>query len=208
MIIAVDGPAAAGKGTIARAIARHFGLHFLDTGRLYRMVGRAVLDQGGNPRDGEAAIAAARGLDPSRYGDADLRSEQVADAASVVAVIPEVRTALLSFQRDFARKPPGAVLDGRDIGTIVCPDANVKIFVTASPEVRARRRARELAETGIAADYLSVLADIRARDERDSKRLAAPLIPARDAHVLDTSQMDIDQAVMSAIAVVEAKRRN
>ena len=208
MIIAVDGPAAAGKGTIARAIARHFGLHFLDTGRLYRMVGRAVLDQGGNPRDGEAAIAAARGLDPSRYGDADLRSEQVADAASVVAVIPEVRTALLSFQRDFARKPPGAVLDGRDIGTIVCPDANVKIFVTASPEVRARRRARELAETGIAADYLSVLADIRARDERDSKRLAAPLIPARDAHVLDTSQMDIDQAVMSAIAMVEAKKRN
>ena len=208
MIIAVDGPAAAGKGTIARAIARHFGLHFLDTGRLYRMVGRAVLDQGGNPRDGEAAIAAARGLDPSRYGDADLRSEQVADAASVVAVIPEVRTALLSFQRDFARKPPGAVLDGRDIGTIVCSDANVKIFVTASPEVRARRRARELAETGIAADYLSVLADIRARDERDSKRLAAPLIPARDAHVLDTSQMDIDQAVMSAIAMVEAKKRN
>jgi CMP/dCMP kinase len=206
MIVAVDGPAAAGKGTIARAIARHYGLHFLDTGLLYRMVGRAVLDMGEDPRDADAAIRAARALAPSRYEDSDLRSQAVADAASVVAVIPEVRAALLGFQRDFANKPPGAVLDGRDIGTVVCPAATVKIFVTASPEVRASRRARELADSGMAADYMTVLADIRARDERDSRRIAAPLVPALDAHVLDTSAMDIDEAVSHAIAVVEAKK--
>jgi CMP/dCMP kinase len=206
MIIAVDGPAAAGKGTIARALAQHFGLAFLDTGLLYRMVGRAVLDQNDDPNDSEAAIRAARALDPSRYGDADLRSEAVADAASIVAVIPEVRAALLGFQRDFARRPEGAVLDGRDIGTVVCPDAPVKIFVTASPEVRARRRASELADNGIHSDYATVLADIRARDERDSKRITAPLIPAPDAHVLDTSTMDVEEAVRIAIALVE--RRN
>ena len=205
MIIAVDGPAAAGKGTIARALAEHYGLPFLDTGLLYRMVGRAVLDEGEDPRDSAAAIRAARCLDPSRYKDTDLRSEAVGDAASVVAVIPEVREALLGFQRDFAGEPPGAVLDGRDIGTVVCPHAAVKIFVTASPEVRARRRARELAETGMPADYPTVLADIRARDERDSRRIAAPLVPAPDAFVLDTSAMEIDEAVKTAIVVVESK---
>jgi cytidylate kinase len=203
MIIAVDGPAAAGKGTIARALARHYGLHFLDTGLLYRMVGLAVLDRGEDPHDAKAATAAARALEPQRYRDADLRSEAVGDAASVVAVIADVRSALLGFQRDFAGKPPGAVLDGRDIGTVVCPDATVKIFITASPEVRASRRARELAENGTPADYMTVLADIRARDERDSRRMTAPLIPALDAHVLDTSRMDIDEAVRQAIMVVE-----
>jgi CMP/dCMP kinase len=206
MIIAVDGPAAAGKGTIARALARHYGLHFLDTGLLYRMVGLAVLDQGEDAKDAEAAIRAARLLDPERYRDADLRSEAVGDAASIVAVIPEVRAALLGFQRDFAAKTPGAVLDGRDIGTVVCPHATVKIFVTASPEVRARRRTRELAENGTPTDYLTVLADIRARDERDSKRVTAPLFPALDAHVLDTSHMDIEAAVDAAIHIVEAKK--
>jgi cytidylate kinase len=206
MIVAVDGPAAAGKGTLARAIARRFGLHFLDTGLLYRMVGLAVLDAGDDPRDAAAAIRAARALDPLRYGERDLRSEAVGDAASFVAVIPDVRAALLGFQREFAGRPPGAVLDGRDIGTIVCPSAQVKIFVTASPEVRARRRVRELAEAGIGTDYATVLADIRARDERDRARVAAPLIPASDAHVLDTSAMNIEEAVNRAIEIVEAER--
>src|SRR6185503_728769 len=149
MIIAVDGPAAAGKGTIARALAAHYGLHFLDTGLLYRMVGRAVLDRGEDPHDTRAAIRAARALDPQRYRDSDLRSQPVGDAASIVAVVAEVRSALLGFQRDFARKEPGAVLDGRDIGTVVCPDADVKLFVTASAEERARRRFCELKRAGI-----------------------------------------------------------
>jgi cytidylate kinase len=143
MIVAVDGPAAAGKGTIARALARHFGFHFLDTGLLYRMVGKAVLDAGHDPDDRVAAIAAARQLKPGSHAENDLRGETVGQAASIVAVIPEVRAALLDHQRQFAGRPPGAVLDGRDIGTVVCPDADVKIYVTASPEVRATRRQRE-----------------------------------------------------------------
>ena len=202
MIIAVDGPAAAGKGTIARALARYFGYHFLDTGALYRMVGLAAIRAGGEPITTEAAIAAALSLDPSRFIDADLRTEKVGAAASIVAVIPEVRAALLDLQRAFARKPPGAVLDGRDIGTVVCPDAHAKLFITASPEVRARRRQVELGAT----DYDAVLADIRARDERDSKRATAPLVAAKDAVVLDTSEMDIVAAVAAAIAAIEARR--
>jgi CMP/dCMP kinase len=196
MIIAVDGPAAAGKGTIARALARHFGFHFLDTGSLYRMVGLAVLKAGLDPANREAAIAAARSLNPGQFHDEDLRSEQVGGAASIVAVIPDVREALLEFQRAFARKEPGAVLDGRDIGTIVCPDADVKLFVTASPEVRAKRRQIELG----AANYDDVLAEIRARDERDSQRATAPLIPAADAIVIDTSDMPAETAIARAIA--------
>lgn len=199
MIIAVDGPAAAGKGTIARALARHFGYHFLDTGSLYRMVGWAVLRAGGNPHDRAAAITAAAALDPAIYNDEDLRNEDVGSAASIVAVIPEVRAALLDFQRTFARKPPGAVLDGRDIGTVVCPDADVKIFITASPEVRARRRQLELG----AASYGTVLAEIRARDDRDSRRATAPLVAAKDAVVLDTSEMGIEAAVKAAIGAVD-----
>lgn len=200
MIIAVDGPAAAGKGTIARALARHFGYHFLDTGSLYRMVGLAVLQAGKAPQDARAAIDAARSLDPSRFADGKLRNEQVGAAASVVAVIPEVRAALLAFQRDYARKQPGAVLDGRDIGTVVCPDADVKLFVTASAEVRARRRQEELGQ----ASFAEVLAEIRARDERDSKRMAAPLVPAADAVTLDTSDLNIDEAVAKAVAIAES----
>ena len=202
MIIAVDGPAAAGKGTIARALARHFGFHFLDTGALYRMVGLAALRAAGEPITTQSAIAAAKSLDPSSFVDSDLRTEKVGAAASIVAVIPEVRAALLEFQRSFARKPPGAVLDGRDIGTVVCPDAHAKLFVTASAEVRARRRQKELG----AADYEAVLADIRARDARDSQRATAPLTAAKDAVMLDTSEMDITSAVAAAIAVVETRR--
>ena len=202
MIIAVDGPAAAGKGTIARALARHYGYHFLDTGSLYRMVGLAALKAGGEPISPETAIAAARSLDPTSFTDAELRSETVGAAASIVAVIPEVRAALLDFQRSFARREPGAVLDGRDIGTVVCPDAEAKLFITASPEVRARRRQAELGS----ADYAVILAEIRARDARDSQRATSPLVAANDAVMLDTSEMDITAAVQAAITVVEARR--
>jgi cytidylate kinase len=202
MIIAVDGPAAAGKGSIARALARHFGFHVLDTGALYRMVGLAAIRAGGEPITTQSAIAAALSLDPASYADPDLRTEKVGAAASIVAVIPEVRAALLEFQRSFARRPPGAVLDGRDIGTVVCPDAHAKLFITASAEVRARRRQAELG----AEDYDAVLADIRARDERDSQRATAPLVAAKDAVTLDTSDMDIAAAVAAAIGAVEARR--
>ena len=196
MIIAVDGPAAAGKGTIARALARHFGYHFLDTGALYRRVGLGVLRSGKDPQDKSAAIAVARTLDAGFFSDADLRNEAVGAAASIIAAIPEVRAILLEFQRGFARQKPGAVLDGRDIGTVVCPDAGVKLFVTASPEVRARRRQAEL---GIQS-YEAVLAGIRARDARDSGRATAPLVAAPDAVVIDTSAMAIEEAVNAAIA--------
>jgi cytidylate kinase len=202
MIIAVDGPAAAGKGTIARALAKHFGYHFLDTGSLYRMVGLAALKAGGEPIPPESAIAAARSLNPQKFSDTELRSEEVGSAASIAAAIPEVRAALLDLQRAFARKEPGAVLDGRDIGTVVCPEADVKLFITASPDVRARRRQQELGT----ADYASILADIRARDDRDSKRATAPLVAAKDAVTLDTSDMDIEAAVAAAIRVVEGRR--
>jgi cytidylate kinase len=200
MIIAVDGPAAAGKGTVARAVARHFGYHFLDTGSLYRMVGLAVLRGGGDPNDRAAAVRAAQTLRPETYRDEDLRGEDVGKAASIVAVIAEVRAALLDFQREFARKPPGAVLDGRDIGTVVCPDADVKLYITASPQVRARRRMMELAERGTTVPHETVLAEIRARDERDRSRAAAPLVAAADAIVIDTSAMGIEEAVAAAIA--------
>jgi cytidylate kinase len=200
MIIAVDGPAAAGKGTVARAVARHFGYHFLDTGSLYRMVGLAVLRGGGDPNDRAAAVRAAQTLRPETYRDEDLRGEDVGKAASIVAVIAEVRAALLDFQREFARKPPGAVLDGRDIGTVVCPNADVKLYITASPQVRARRRMMELAERGTTVPHETVLAEIRARDERDRSRAAAPLVAAADAIVIDTSAMGIEEAVAAAIA--------
>ena len=201
MIIAVDGPAAAGKGTIARALAQHFGYHFLDTGSLYRMVGLSALKTAGEPITGEAAIAAAKALNPQKFDDAELRNEQVGAAASIVAAIPDVRAALLDVQRAFARKPPGAVLDGRDIGTVICPEAEVKLFITASPEVRAARRQKELGSS----DYEAILADIRARDERDSRRATAPLVPAKDAVVIDTSDLGIGDAIAAAIKAVEAK---
>lgn len=197
--VAIDGPAAAGKGTISRAVARHFGFAHLDTGLLYRAVGRAVLD-------GAGPVQAARDLDPAALEHPLLRTPEVADAASRVAVIPEVRAALVDFQRGFAARAGGAVLDGRDIGTVICPDAAVKIFVTASAEVRAQRRLDELLDRGIAADYAQVLAEVRARDDRDSNRSAAPLKPAADAVVLDTTDLSIDEAVARATGIVAARR--
>jgi cytidylate kinase len=205
MIIAVDGPAAAGKGTLARALAAHFDFHFLDTGLLYRMVGLAVLVNGHDPDDTEAAIAAANGLDPKAWRADELRDEKVGQAASIVAAIPGVRAALLDLQRAFAAQKPGAVLDGRDIGTVVCPDADAKIFVTASAEIRARRRMHELAERDPAVRYETVLADIRERDLRDSRRSFAPLVPAADAFVLDTTDLDINAAVAAAVRYVESR---
>lgn len=205
MIIAVDGPAAAGKGTVARALAAHFGYHFLDTGSLYRMVGLSTLLTGGDPSDHIMASRMAKTLNPTIYHDEELRGEEVGAAASLVAVIPEVRAALLDLQRSFARQPPGAVLDGRDIGTVVCPDADVKLYITASVEVRAERRMRELNERGGEYAREEIMAEIRARDERDRTRATAPLLAAADAVVIDTSHLNIEEAVTAAIAVVEGK---
>jgi cytidylate kinase len=206
MIIAIDGPAASGKGTIGKKLAAHYGLRHLDTGLLYRAVGKSVLDAGKRSDDENAALAAALTLDPTRFDEAALKAAVVGEAASIVSAMPQVRAALLAFQRDFAAKPPGAVLDGRDIGTVICPQAEVKIFVTAAPEVRARRRALEFAAAGKGVDEAAVLADIRARDARDMNRAAAPLKQAADAHLLDTTEMDISSAIRAAIDIVEATR--
>lgn len=197
--VAIDGPAAAGKGTISKAVAKHFGFAHLDTGLLYRAVGKRVLD-------GEVAVDAARSLRAEDLEVLGLRTPKVAQAASQVAVEPEVREALVDFQRAFAARSGGAVLDGRDIGTVICPEAAVKLFVTASPEVRAVRRHKELLETGHDAGYDSVLADVRARDERDRNRATAPLKPAEDAVILDTSHMSIEAAVAAAVGVVTKAR--
>ena len=206
MIIAIDGPAASGKGTLGKQIAAHYGLRHLDTGLIYRAVAKALIDAGRRPDDAAAAVAAAKALDPARFDERALKTHAVGEAASVVSAIPEVRVALLAFQRDFAAQPPGAVLDGRDIGTVICPDADVKIYVTATPEVRARRRAAEYQDQGRNIDEAAVLADIIKRDERDSQRAAAPLKQAPDAHLLDTTDMDISSAIRAAIDIVEATR--
>ena len=195
--VAIDGPAAAGKGTISRAVAAHFGFVHLDTGLLYRAVGRRMLA-------GEPPISAAEALVPEDLADPDaLRTAEIAEAASKVAVIPEVRAALVDFQRAFARRPGGAVLDGSDIGTVICHEAEVKLFVTASPEVRAERRLRELVAAGFVTDYDTVLAEVEARDARDMGRAEAPLRPAADAVMLDTSTMTIGAALAQAIGIVE-----
>jgi cytidylate kinase len=204
MIIAVDGPAASGKGTIARALARHYGLPHLDTGKLYRATGLAVRLAGLDPNDIAAATEAARNLDPALLDDPDLMSGENAQNASIVSAHPPVRAALLETQRAFAGQPGGAVLDGRDIGTVIAPHATAKLFVTASPECRADRRHRELAAKGDGADLAAVLADILARDARDSGRSTAPLRRADDAALLDTTELGIDAAVQRAIALVEA----
>ena len=206
MIIAIDGPAASGKGTLGKRLAAHFRLRHLDTGLLYRAVAKMLLDEGAPLDDRARARAAARALDPARFDEAALKSHAVGEAASIVSAIPEVRAALVDYQRAFATRPPGAVLDGRDIGTVIAPDADVKIFVTASALERARRRARELAAQGIAADEAEILADIERRDERDRSRAVAPLAPAPDAHLLDTTHLDIDAAVRAAIDIVTAAR--
>ena len=196
--VAIDGPAAAGKGTISRAVAAHFGFAHLDTGMLYRAVARRVLD-------GEVAVQAARTLRPDDLDRDGLRLPEVSRAASEVAADPAVRAALVALQRGFARRPGGAVLDGRDIGTVICPEAEVKLFVTASAEVRARRRHEELAAKGHQVDYATVLADQRGRDARDSGRTDAPLKPAVDAVVIDTTDLSIDQAVACAVAEVDRR---
>jgi cytidylate kinase len=197
--VAIDGPAASGKGTISRAVAAHFGFAHLDTGLLYRAVGRRVLA-------GEEPVAAARALATADLEGDGLRDEAVGGAASKVAAIPEVREALVDFQRAFAARAGGAVLDGRDIGTVICPDAPVKLYVVASDEVRAERRWRELTGKGQRVTKAEVLTDLRERDARDSARATAPLRPAEDAITLDTTRMSIDEAVAAAVAAVEAKR--
>ena len=205
MIIAIDGPAASGKGTLGRRLAVHFNLRHLDTGLLYRATGLAVLRAGGDPTGPEAAEAAARALQPEDLDVSGLRADRAAQAASKVAAIPGVRSALLDFQRDFAHRPPGAVLDGRDIGTVVCPDANAKFFVTASLEVRADRRFKELRERGHDVIYPAILQDMMQRDARDSGREVAPLKPADDALFLDSSDMTADEAFEIALAFIAEK---
>jgi CMP/dCMP kinase len=206
MIIAIDGPAASGKGTLARRLAARYGLRHLDTGLIYRAVANAMIVSARPLDDVEAAVRAAKALDPAGFDEAALKRHAVGEAASHISAIPQVRAVLLAFQREFGHSPPGAVIDGRDIGTVVFPDAEAKIFVTASPEIRACRRAAELAAAGEAIAYADVLADIRRRDERDSARAAAPLKRADDAHLLDTTHLDIDAAFRAAVDIVEAVR--
>lgn len=203
-VIAVDGPAAAGKGTLARRLASALDLPHLDTGLLYRAVGRRVLDAGGDPADPAAAVREAEALTAADLARLNLRAAEVDRAASLVAAIPAVRARLLAFQRRFA-DPRGAVLDGRDIGTVVFPDADLKLFVTASDEERARRRWRELEGRGVAASFETVLADLRARDARDASRDVAPLRAADDAIVLDTTDLDPDAAFARALAIVRER---
>ncbi len=206
MIIAIDGPAASGKGTIAKQVAAVYGLHHLDTGLIYRAVAKGVLDAGYSPDDAARATEIAIRLDPTKFEDNALKAQAITEAASVVAAIPQVRQALMNYQREFATKPPGAVLDGRDIGTVIAPGADVKLFVVATPEVRAARRTRELKARGEPADEQEVLADLLRRDERDSRRTAAPLKPAPDAHLLDTTHLGIDAAFRAAVEIIEAVR--
>ena len=213
MVIAIDGPAASGKGTLARKLAARLGYAYLDTGALYRCVGKAVLDSGGDPANEMDAIRAAKALSlkPEDLQSPDLRNDTVGSAASNVAKFPGVRQALLEFQKNFAKDPDqgqddkqfgGVILDGRDIGTVICPDADVKFFVTASMETRAKRRLAELTGKGIATDYDTVLADMKARDERDSSRDTAPLAAAADAHIIDTSAMSEGEVMERALSII------
>lgn len=205
MIIAVDGPTASGKGTIAKALSKHFGLPHLDTGLLYRAVGRQVALDGGNPDDAADALRAT-GFPDSLLEDPELRTEETGGLASRVSVHPAVRQALFDRQRAFALQPGGAVLDGRDIGTVIAPDAEAKLFITASVSARAQRRFREMHERGVPVTLLEIEDDLRRRDERDSNRAAAPLVPAPDAMIIDTSSLNREEAIAAAIAAVEAAR--
>ena len=206
-VIAIDGPAASGKGTLARKLAQHYGYAYLDTGSLYRAVGQAVLAAGRDPNDDAAALAAAENLDISHIDEKAIRTREAGEAASVVAAKPAIRAAILDFQRNFAATPPGgeegAVLDGRDIGTVVCPDARVKIFVTASPEIRAHRRWLELNNSGLRVSEAQILEDVRERDRRDAERAASPMKPAADAYLLDTSDLSIEAAFDAAVAIID-----
>lgn len=210
-VIAIDGPAAAGKGTLAKKLAAHFNFAYLDTGSLYRAVGVAVSAQGLDPSDPEAALKAAQALDVTKIDEKAIRTAQAGAAASLVAVIQPVRDAILQFQRDFAKNPPnglkGAVLDGRDIGTVVCPLADVKIYVTASAEIRANRRWRELKTSGSDISETQVLEETRERDRRDSERATSPMRPAEDAHLLDTSNLSIEAAFGEAVRIIDKSMR-
>lgn len=207
VVLAIDGPAASGKGTLARKLARHYGYAYLDTGSLYRAVGQAVLAAGADPADDKAALAAAEALDIAGIDEKAIRTREAGEAASIVAVKPAIRAAILGFQRNFASRPPGgergAVLDGRDIGTVVCPDARVKIFVTASPEIRAHRRWLELNNSGVEVSEAQILEDVRERDRRDAERAASPMKPAADAYLLDTSDLSIEAAFDAAVAIID-----
>lgn len=204
--IAIDGPAASGKGTIAEGLGQVFGLPVLDSGLLYRAVGVTVRRQGGDPADAATAEAAARALDPSQLEDPEFRTREAGEAASLAAAHPGVRAALKDFQQRFAALEPGSVIDGRDIGTVIAPDAPAKLFVTASAEVRAERRFKQLRARGEDVAYEDILADIRRRDERDSARAASPLVMADDAALLDTTEMSISQAADAARRIVEEAR--
>lgn len=206
MIIAIDGPAASGKGTLARRLARHFDLRHLDTGLTYRAVAAALLAQGLPLGDEAIAIEMAHNLDLAQMDKSVLSAHEIGEAASRVAVLGGLREELVNLQRRFAQAPPGAVLDGRDIGTVVCPDADVKLFVTASPQARARRRTDEMLSKGQEANYASVLDDLKRRDERDSKRTVAPMRQADDAVLLDTTEMDIETAFQAAVDIVSRAR--
>jgi cytidylate kinase len=206
MIIAIDGPAASGKGTLAKRLAAYYDFAHLDSGLLYRAVAKAVLDAGAEPDNKAAAIAAAQTFDPERYPEDVLKGDEVAKAASFVAAVPEVRAELVAFQRSFAKKKPGVVIDGRDIGTVIVPEADVKIYVTATAQERARRRILELRGRGDTVDEQMVLGDILKRDERDMNRPVAPLKQAQDAYLLDTTHLDIGAAVRAAVDIVEAVR--
>ncbi len=208
LVLAIDGPAASGKGTLAKRLAAHYHLPHLDTGLLYRATARVLLDRGHVLDDADTAVEVALGLDLGAMDEARLRGAEMGEAASVVAAIPAVRQALVDVQRRFASQPGGAVLDGRDIGTVICPDATVKLFVTASATVRAARRHRELAQKPGAPDFETVLADIRRRDARDAGRSSAPLKAAPDALMLDTSALGIDETFLAAIRDIEARRQN
>lgn len=203
IVIAVDGTAASGKGTIARRLAAHFGFHHLDSGSLYRLVALGVHVAGGDPNNENDALKSAQKIDPTKANDPRIRSAEIGRLASQVSVFPKVRAALLEYQRAFAHRPPGAVIDGRDIGTVVCPDANAKLFVDARPEIRARRRWLELKSYGDKRSEPAILADLRERDARDASRATAPMKPAKDAALLDTSDLDIDAAFKAALALVE-----
>ena len=209
MIIAIDGPAAAGKGTLARRVAVHFNIAYLDTGLLYRAVGKKVLDASNDPEDAVAAETVARALNAQDLNADGLRVDAVAQAASKVSAVPGVRAALLDFQRDFAKTPPeglnGAVLDGRDIGTVVCQEATAKLFITASTEVRANRRFKELHQADSSAIYARILEDMKERDERDSSRSFAPLVAAKDANVIDTSDLSANQVFDQALIFIATK---
>ena len=211
MIVAIAGPSASGKGTLSKRLAAHLGFAHLDTGKIYRAVGMMVVRGGGDPADESVALQAAKSLEPAILADPELGGDTAAVAASKVAAITSVRDVLLQFQRDFAAMPPdglkGAVLDGRDIGTVVCPEAEVKLYVTASADIRAERRHKELLERGESSIYARVLQDMKERDERDTNRSVAPLKPAEDAFILDTSDLDADQAFAAALAEIERTGR-